>query len=169
MVNNPLSKLVNDAGSISWRPSMARYMVCPCSSAFSVEASFFLGVSERTVERYISNFLVTGDVKSEIIGRSYEETRNVFRLKKAWASFVFGVKNPQTNVYSWCIHFHARWTLLMKFWVSNSVTTVPFGSANSVRHSPLAILSDNLYWNSSIFPIFGWPRVEFLAQNFLLL
>ena len=42
------------------------------------ETSFFLGVSERTVERYISKFLVTGDVKSEIIGRSYEATRNVF-------------------------------------------------------------------------------------------
>ena len=42
------------------------------------DASFFLGVSERTVERYISKFLVTGDVKSEIIGRSYEATRNVF-------------------------------------------------------------------------------------------
>ena len=39
---------------------------------------FFLGVSERTVERYISKFLVTGDVKSEIIGRSYEATRKVF-------------------------------------------------------------------------------------------
>ena len=42
------------------------------------EASLFLGVSERTVERYIFKFLVTGDVKSEIIGRSYEATRNVF-------------------------------------------------------------------------------------------
>ena len=42
------------------------------------ETSFFLGISERTVERYISNFLVTGDVKSEIIGRSYEARRNVF-------------------------------------------------------------------------------------------
>ena len=58
-------------------------MVCQCSSAFSAEASFFLGVSERTVERYISKFPVTGDhVKSEIIGRSYKETRNVFQLKK---------------------------------------------------------------------------------------
>ena len=28
------------------------------------EASFFLEVSKRTVERYISKFLVTGDVKS---------------------------------------------------------------------------------------------------------
>ena len=47
------------------------------------EASSFLGVSERTVEHYISKFLVTGDVKSETIGRSYEETRNFFHLKKA--------------------------------------------------------------------------------------
>ena len=47
------------------------------------EASFFLGVSERTAEHYISKLLVTGDVKSETIGRSYEETRNVFQLKKA--------------------------------------------------------------------------------------
>ena len=37
------------------------------------EASLFLGLSERTVERYISKFLVTGDVKLETIGRSYEE------------------------------------------------------------------------------------------------
>ena len=42
-----------------------------------------MGVSERMVERYISKFLVTGDVKSEIIGRSYEETRKGFQLKKA--------------------------------------------------------------------------------------
>ena len=35
------------------------------------EASFFLGISERTVECYISKFLVTSDVKSETIGRSY--------------------------------------------------------------------------------------------------
>ena len=43
------------------------------------ETSFFLGVSERiTVERYISKFFVTGDVKSEIIGRSYVATRKVF-------------------------------------------------------------------------------------------
>ena len=45
------------------------------------EASFFLGVSERTVERHISKFLVTSKVKSETIGCSYEETRNVFQLK----------------------------------------------------------------------------------------
>ena len=39
--------------------------------------------SETTIERYVSKFLVTGDVKSETIGRSYEETRNVFQLKNA--------------------------------------------------------------------------------------
>ena len=117
---------------------MARYMVCPCSLAFSAEASFFLGVSERTVECYISKFLVTGKAKLEIIGCSYEETRNVFQLKKAWVSFVFGVKNAQTNVHSWCIHFHTRWTQLMKFCISNSITTVPFGRATSIRHSPFS-------------------------------
>ena len=36
------------------------------------EAAFLLGVSERTVERYISKFLVTGHVKSAKIGRSYD-------------------------------------------------------------------------------------------------
>ena len=35
------------------------------------EASFLLGVSERTVQRYISKFLVNGDVKSAKIGLSY--------------------------------------------------------------------------------------------------
>ena len=35
------------------------------------EASFFLGVCERTVERYSSKFLVNGDVKPEPVGRSY--------------------------------------------------------------------------------------------------
>ena len=42
---------------------------------------------------------MTGVVKSETIGRSYEETMKVFQLKKAWASFVFGVKNPQTITF----------------------------------------------------------------------
>ena len=95
------------------------------------------------------NFLVAGNAKSETIGRSYEETRNVFQLRKAWVSFVFGVKNAQTNVHSWCIHFHERWTQLMKFCLSNSVTTVLFGRATSVWHSPFS--SDNLYWNSCIY------------------
>ena len=35
------------------------------------EASLFLGVCERTVERYVSKFLVNGDVKPEPVGRSY--------------------------------------------------------------------------------------------------
>ena len=116
------------------------------------EASFLLGVSERTVEHYISKLLVTGDVKSETIGRSHEETRNVFQLQKAWVSFVFGVKNPQTNVHSGRIHFPVRWTQLMKFWISNSVTTVLFGRATSVRHSLFAIRSNNLFWNRCIHP-----------------
>ena len=34
------------------------------------EASFFLGVCERTVERYISKFLVSGHVKPGPVGRS---------------------------------------------------------------------------------------------------
>ena len=35
------------------------------------EASFFLGICERTVERYISKFLVNGGVKPEPVSRSY--------------------------------------------------------------------------------------------------
>ena len=35
------------------------------------EVSFSLGVCERTVERYISKFLVNGGVKPEPVGRSY--------------------------------------------------------------------------------------------------
>ena len=64
--------------------------------------------------------------------------RNVSPLKKAWASNVFGAKNPKTNVESWCIHFHIRWTQLMEFCISNSVTTVLFGCATTVRHLPFA-------------------------------
>ena len=76
--------------------------------------------------------------------------KEVFQLNKVWVSFVLGVKNPQTKVHSWCIHFHPRWTPLKKFCISNSVTTVSFGRATSVRHSPFAILSDSLFWNSCI-------------------
>ena len=35
------------------------------------EALFFLGVCERTVERYISKFLLNGHVKPEPVGRSH--------------------------------------------------------------------------------------------------
>ena len=65
----------------------------------AAEASFFLGVSERTVECYISKFLVTGDVKSESIGRSYEETRNFFQLKKGRVSFVFEVNGTLRQTF----------------------------------------------------------------------
>ena len=34
--------------------------------------------SETTIERYISKFLVTGEVKSDTIDRSCEETRRSF-------------------------------------------------------------------------------------------
>ena len=61
------------------------------------EASLFLGVSERTVERYISKFLVTGDVKAETIGRSCEETRNVFQLKKK-TRVVFFLSSPSRTL-----------------------------------------------------------------------
>ena len=62
------------------------------------EASLFLGVSERTVERYISKFLVTGDVKAETIGRSCEETRNVFQLKKKNESSFFFLSSPSRTL-----------------------------------------------------------------------
>ena len=88
--------------------------------------------------------------------RGNEERLSIEKKKKQKTgdSFVFGVKNPQTNVHSWCVdHFHARGTQLicMEFCISNSVTTVPFGRASSVRPSPFAILSDNLFWNSCMF------------------
>ena len=35
------------------------------------EASFFLGVFERTVERYISKFMVNGCVKPGLVGCSF--------------------------------------------------------------------------------------------------
>ena len=39
------------------------------------EASLFLGVCERTMERYISKFLVNGHVKPGPVGRSYGSIR----------------------------------------------------------------------------------------------
>ena len=105
---------------------------------FQCRGFIFLGRFWKNGWVLFSKFLVTGKAKLEIIGCSYEETRNVFQLKKAWVSFVFGVKNAQTNVHSWCIHFHTRWTQLMKFCISNSITTVPFGRATSIRHSPFS-------------------------------
>ena len=157
MVNNHLSKLVNwcrlhlvtnlDGGLYAWFVHALKHSV--------PEASLFGGVSERTVERYISKFPVTGDVKSKTIGHSYEETRNVFSLKqKTRDSFFFGVKNPQTNVHSWCWYFHARGTQLicMEFCISNRETTVPFRRSFPFDiNSSFAILSDNFFWNSCMF------------------
>ena len=58
------------------------------------EASRFLGVSERTVERYISKFLVTGDLKLETIGRSYEERGTAFNWKKSVSFFCLRRQEP---------------------------------------------------------------------------
>ena len=47
------------------------------------EASFFLGVCERTAERYISKFLVNGGVKPEPVGRSYGDLcKNLCKIMK---------------------------------------------------------------------------------------
>ena len=47
-------------------------------------ALFFIGVCERTVERYISKFLVNGGVKPEPVGRSYgsRELKQTRRRRK---------------------------------------------------------------------------------------
>ena len=52
----------------SWFVHILQYTVA--------EASFFLGVCERTVERCISKFLVNGGVKPEPVGRSYGQYQN---------------------------------------------------------------------------------------------
>ena len=75
------------------------------------EASVFLGVCERTVERYISKFLVNGGVKPEPVGRSY-------------GSISFA---PREELFFFCI--------------PNMETTVPFGRAISVRQLPFAVIS----------------------------
>ena len=56
------------------------------------EASFFLGVCERTVERYISKFLVNGHVKPGRVGRSYGSTRrtNCFCIRNMETTVSFG-------------------------------------------------------------------------------
>ena len=59
------------AGSIQCRPLMASHMVCPYSSESVAEASFFLGVRERIVERDISKFLSKGHVKPLPVSRSH--------------------------------------------------------------------------------------------------
>ena len=79
------------------------------------EASFFLGVCERTLERYISKCLVNGGVKPEPVGRSYGS-----------------------------ISFAPREELIF-FGIPNMETTVPFRRAISVRQLPFALLSDNVF------------------------
>ena len=44
---------------------------------------FSWAVLKEQLSTIFLNFLVTGDEKSETKGRSYEETRNVFQLRKA--------------------------------------------------------------------------------------
>ena len=51
-------------------------------------------LKERLSTIIISKFLVTGDVKSEIIARSYKETRNIFQLlKKACLEFLLSLES----------------------------------------------------------------------------
>ena len=80
-----------------------------------IDASFFLGVCERTVERSISKFLVNGGVKPEPVGRS-----------------------------NGSISFAPREELIF-FCIPNMETTVPFGRAISVRQLPFTVLSDNVF------------------------
>ena len=68
MVNNQLSKLINDA-SKDRRPSTGRLY----------GLSMFFRIQSQRLHFYSSKFIVTGDVKSETIDHSYEETRNVFQ------------------------------------------------------------------------------------------
>ena len=80
-----------------------------------IDASFFLGVCERTVERYISKFLVNGGVKPEPVDRS-----------------------------NGSISFAPREELIF-FGIPNMETTVPFGRAISVRQLPFTVLSGNVF------------------------
>ena len=79
------------------------------------EASFFLGVCERTLERYFSKFLVNGNVKPGPVGRSYGSIS----------------LSPREELIGFCI--------------PNMETTVPFGRAISVRQLPFAVLSDKVF------------------------
>ena len=57
------------------------------------EASFFLSVCERTVERYISKFLVKGHVKPGPVGRSYGSIS--FAPRKELMVFAYQTWKPQ--------------------------------------------------------------------------
>ena len=79
------------------------------------EVSFFLGVCERTVERFISKFLVNGGVKPEPVDPSYGS-----------------------------ISFAPREELIF-FCVPNMETTIPLGRAIFVRHRQFTVLSDKVF------------------------
>ena len=57
------------------------------------ETSFFLGVCERTVECYISKFLVNGSVKLEPVGRSYGSIS--FAPREELIFFAYQIWKPQ--------------------------------------------------------------------------
>ena len=57
------------------------------------EASFFLAVGERTVERYISKFLVNGRVKPEPVGCSYGSIS--FAPREELIFFAYQISKPQ--------------------------------------------------------------------------
>ena len=72
-----------------------------------VEALFFLGVCERTVERHISKFLVNGGVKPEPVGRSYGSIsfalrdEPIFLAYEIWKpKFLLVVQFPFDNRHS---------------------------------------------------------------------
>ena len=113
------------------------------------ETSFFLGVSEWTVEHYISKFLVTGDVKSQTAVHTRQ--RGTFFNWKKREFLLSSESRNLRETFIVGVDFYARWTQLMKFCIWNSVTTVPFGRPTSVRHSPFTILSDHFFWNSCIY------------------
>ena len=71
------------------------------------EVSFFLGVCERTVERYISKFLVNSGVKPEAVSRSYgsisltPREELIFFVYQLWKpQFLSVVQFPFDNCHS---------------------------------------------------------------------
>ena len=58
-----------------------------------IDASFFLGVCERPVERYISKFLVNGGIKPEPVGRSNGSIS--FAPREELIFFAYQIWKPQ--------------------------------------------------------------------------
>ena len=89
------------------------------------EASFFLGVCERTVERYISAFLVNGSVKPEPVSRSNGSIS--FAPREELFFFFFSIPNVETTVpfvkwYMKCFIYWTKFLLVVQF---------PFDNCNS--------------------------------------